>query len=80
MARQLNCDHICAFWSIDGAMSGWKPPVEKDVDSLLSWHGSNFRVCIIFCKVIKGDSVTKPDYYIIIRLLLLGIIIVQIFF
>ena len=30
---------------------------------LLSWHGSHFWVCIKFCKVRHGDSVTKPDYY-----------------
>ena len=30
---------------------------------LLSSHGSHFWVCITFCKVRHGDSVTKPDYY-----------------
>ena len=32
-------------------------------DSLLSWRGSHFWVCITFCKMRHGDSVTKPDYY-----------------
>ena len=30
---------------------------------MLSWHGSHFWVCITFCRVRHGDSVTKPDYY-----------------
>ena len=28
-----------------------------------SWHGLHFWICILFCKVHHGDSVTKPDYY-----------------
>ena len=32
-------------------------------DSLLSWHGSHFWVCITFCKFGHSDSVTKPVYY-----------------
>ena len=39
------------------------PPAGKGVVGLLSWHGSHFWVCITFCKVRHGDSVTKPDYY-----------------
>ena len=38
-------------------------PAEKGVVGMLSWHGSHFWVCITFCKVRHGDSVTKPDYY-----------------
>ena len=38
-------------------------PAGKGVVGLLSWHGSHFWVCITFCKVHHGDSVTKPDYY-----------------
>ena len=45
------------------AVSGGKPPAGKGVVGLLSWHGSHFWVCITFCKVRHGDSVTKPDYY-----------------
>ena len=46
---------------------GWrgKPPADKGVDSLLSWHKLHFWVCITFCKVQHGDSVTKSDYYYI---------------
>ena len=29
----------------------------------LHWRGSHFWVCITFCKMRHGDSVTKPDYY-----------------
>ena len=41
----------------------WKALAGKGVVGLLSWHGSHFWVCITFCKVRHGDSVTKPDYY-----------------
>ena len=62
-AWQLNCGHACAFGRVDEAVSGGKPPAGKGVVGLLGWHGSHFRVCITFCKVRHGDSVTKPDYY-----------------
>ena len=45
------------------AVSGGKPRAGKGVVCLLSWHGSQFWVCITFCKVRHSDSVTKPDYY-----------------
>ena len=61
-AWRLNCGHVCAFGRVDEAVSGGKPPVIKGVVGLLSWHGSHFWVCITFCKVRHGDSVTKPDY------------------
>ena len=41
----------------------WRAPAGKGVVGLLSWHGSHFWVCIIFCEGRHGDSVTKPDYY-----------------
>ena len=62
-AWRLNCGHACAFGRVDEAVSGGKPLAEKGVVGLLSWHGSHFWVCITFCKVRHGDSVTKPDYY-----------------
>ena len=62
-AWRLNCGHACAFGRVDEAVSGGKPPAGKGVVGLLSWHGSHFWVCITFCKVRHGDSVTKPDYY-----------------
>ena len=62
-AWRLNCGHACTFGRVDKAVSGGKPPAGKSVVGLLSWHGSHFWVCITFCKVRHGDSVTKPDYY-----------------
>ena len=40
----------------------WKASAGKGVVGMLSWHGSHFWVCITFCKVCHGGSVTKPDY------------------
>ena len=31
--------------------------------SSYSQQGTHFWVCITFCRVRHGDSVTKPDYY-----------------
>ena len=36
----------------------------KGVDSLI-WHGSNFWVCVLFCKVRQGDNVTSQIIIII---------------
>ena len=36
---------------LNEAVSGGKPPVRKAVDSLQSWHGSQFWVCITFCQL-----------------------------
>ena len=58
----LNGGYVSAF----GHVSGGTPPAGKDVDSLLSWHGSHFQVCIKFFKVQHGDSVTNPIIIIII--------------
>ena len=55
--------HPHAFGHVDEAVSGGKPHAGKGVVGLFSWHGLNFWVCITFCKVHHGDSVTKPDYY-----------------
>ena len=55
--------YVCAFGRVDEAVSGGKPPAGKSVDSLFSWQGSHLWVCITFCEVRHGDSVTKPDYY-----------------
>ena len=55
------------FWACGWGCVRWKAPAGKGVVGLLSWHGSHFWVCITFCKVRHGDSVTKPEtYYIII--------------
>ena len=59
----IEVTHACAFGRVDEAVSGGKPPAGKGVVGLLSWHDSHFWVCITFCKVHHGDSVTKPDYY-----------------
>ena len=61
-AWRLNCSHVWTFGHKDEAVLGGKSPAGKGVDSLLSWHGSHFWICITFCKVRYGDSVTKPDY------------------
>ena len=45
------------------------PLPKKGVVGMLSWHGSHFWVCITFCRVRHGDSVTKPDYYYLLLLL-----------
>ena len=50
---------------MDEAVSGWKP-AEKSVDSMLSWYGWYFRVCIKFCAVQHGDSVNKPDLLLLL--------------
>ena len=36
------------FERVDEAVSGGKHPAGKGVDSLLSWNGSHFWVCITF--------------------------------
>ena len=51
---------------VDEAVSDGKPPAGKGVVGLLSWHGSHFWVCITFCKVRHGDSVTNQIIIIII--------------
>ena len=43
-----------------------KSPLQERVwqyTCLLGWHGSHIWVCITFCKVQLGYSVTKSDYY-----------------
>ena len=63
MVKQRPRLHFQAFGR--GRVS-WKAPCKKGcetVSRLLSWHGTRFWVCITFCKVQQGDSVTKPDYY-----------------
>ena len=62
-AWRLNYEHVCAFGRGEEAVSGGKPLLGKGVDSMLSWHGSHFWVCITFCNVQHGDGVTRPDYY-----------------
>ena len=74
-AWRLNCGHACAFERahVNEAVSVEKSPAGKGVVGLLSWHGSHFWVCIKFCKVRQGDSVTKPYYIIIIICFFLAI-------
>ena len=62
-AWRLNYGHVCAFERVDEAVSDGKPSAWKDVENLLSWHGSPFRVCITFFKMRHGDSFNESDYY-----------------
>ena len=57
-AWRLNRGHVCAFERVDEFVSGGKPPAaEKGRDSLLSWQGSHYWVCITCCKM--RHSVTR---------------------
>ena len=61
--KLLPCFRVCGW--------GWETTYRKECeDSLLSWQGSHFWVCITFCKVRHGDSVTKPDYHYLLFLLI----------
>ena len=61
--KLLPCLQFCTFGRVNEDVLGRTPPAGKGVGILLSWHDSHFWVCITFCKVWRGDSVTEPDYY-----------------
>ena len=48
------------------ALSGRKPLAGKGVESLLSWHRSNFHVCITFCVRCNKMTVSQNQIILII--------------
>ena len=55
---KLKLRPFSAFKHWNEAVSDGKLPAGKGVDSLLSWHGSHFCVCITCCNVRQCDPMT----------------------